>query len=162
MRSALPHFAFLIALIVNGCSQGEPNTEMDLSKQDGLNVDAGGDNPAEANLNIGTPMGERVATLGLLNKRNNSTQDITLTPGESRIFGEVKIGLSACERTAPWEMVRETGAFIQVDVQNRGSSEFERIFSGWVFKESPSLNVVEHPIYDVWIKDCNMNFPGEE
>ncbi|MEM6827498.1 MAG: DUF2155 domain-containing protein, partial [Pseudomonadota bacterium] len=28
-------------------------------------------------------------------------------------------------------------------------------------KESPSLNVVEHPIYDVWVKDCAMRFPGD-
>ena len=25
-----------------------------------------------------------------------------------------------------------------------------------------SLNVVEHPVYDVWVKDCTMRFPGEE
>ena len=29
-------------------------------------------------------------------------------------------------------------------------------------RESPSLNVVEHPVYDVWVKDCTMRFPGEE
>ena len=40
--------------------------------------------------------------------------------------------------------------------------EFNRVFSGWLFKNSPSLNVVEHPIYDVWVKDCAMSFPGEE
>jgi hypothetical protein len=22
--------------------------------------------------------------------------------------------------------------------------------------------VVEHPVYDVWVKDCAMKFPGEE
>ena len=111
---------------------------------------------------VGTPMEERVGTLGLLNKRNNSSQDIQLAPGETQTFGEIRISLRACERTAPWEMQRETGAFVQVDVQPRGSNEFERIFSGWLFKESPSLNVVEHPIYDVWVKDCAMSFPGEE
>jgi hypothetical protein len=36
------------------------------------------------------------------------------------------------------------------------------VFSGWLFKNSPSLNVVEHPVYDVWVKDCAMKFPGEE
>ena len=111
---------------------------------------------------IGTPMEDRVATLGLLNKRNNTSQDIEMRPGETQTFGDIRINLSACERTAPWEMQRETGAFIQVEVQPRGSGDFERLFSGWVFKNSPSLNVVEHPIYDVWVKDCAMSFPGEE
>jgi len=107
-------------------------------------------------------MAERVATLGLLNKRNNSSQDLQLKPGESRRIGDIIVRLQACERTAPWEMQRETGAFVQVLVQDRGSQDFRRIFSGWLFKNSPSLNVVEHPVYDVWVKDCAMSFPGEE
>ena len=114
---------------------------------------------------LGTPMAQRVATLGLLNKRNNLSQDITLKPGESRRVGDVIVRLSACERTAPWEMPGETGAFVQVLVRDTASDDDNRwlkIFSGWLFKRSPSLNVVEHPVYDVWVKDCAMSFPGEE
>lgn len=111
---------------------------------------------------IGTPMAERVATLGLLNKRNNLTQDLKMKPGESRRIGDVIVRLSACERTAPWEMPAETGAFVQVLVRDKASEEWRRVHSGWLFKNSPSLNVVEHPIYDVWVKDCAMSFPGEE
>jgi hypothetical protein len=109
-----------------------------------------------------TPLAERVAVLGLLNKRNNVTEEIRLKPGEAREIGPVIIRLSSCERTAPWEMPQETGAFVQVDIRERGQAQHARVFSGWLFKESPSLNVVEHPIYDVWVKDCTMRFPGEE
>ncbi len=109
----------------------------------------------------GTPMEQRVATIGLLNKRNNETRDFEMTPGDSERIGNVIIKLDACERTPPWEMPQETGAFVQVSVQERGSDDFEQVFSGWLFKNSPSLNVVEHPIYDVWVKDCAMSFPGE-
>ena len=115
---------------------------------------------------IGTPLEERVATIGLLNKRNNLTQDLEMRPGESRRVGNVIVRLAACERTAPWEEPPETGAFVQVLVNQRASAdddlEWHRIFSGWLFKNSPSVNVVEHPIYDVWVKDCAMSFPGEE
>ena len=112
---------------------------------------------------IGTPMAERVATLGLLNKRNNVSQDLELKPGEQRRVGDVIVRLQACERTAPWEMPKETGAFVQVLVRERGTEDsFAKVFSGWLFKNSPSLNVVEHPIYDVWVKDCAMAFPGDE
>ncbi len=109
-----------------------------------------------------TPLEERVATIGLLNKRNNVSKDIEMRPGEVHEEGPIIIRLAACERTAPWELPQETGAFVQVDVLERGRSERTRVFSGWLFKESPSLNVVEHPIYDVWIKDCAMSFPGDE
>jgi len=109
-----------------------------------------------------TPMPERVATIGLLNKRNNVSEDLEMSPGETREVGPVIVRLSACERTAPWELPQETGAFVQVDVLERGESRHSRVFSGWLFKESPSLNVVEHPVYDVWVKDCAMSFPGDE
>lgn len=116
-----------------------------------------------AEAGIGTPMEERVATLGLLNKRNNLSQDLEMSPGDSRRVGDVIVRLTACERTAPWEMPQETGAFVQVLVrEGQDADQWNRVFSGWLFKRSPSLNVVEHPIYDVWVKDCAMTFPGEE
>ena len=114
----------------------------------------------------GTPMEERVATLGLLNKRNNISQDIELSPGESRRVGDVIVRLSACERTAPFESSPDEGAFVQVLVNQRApdadEATWQRVFSGWLFKNKPSINVVEHPIYDVWVKSCAMSFPGEE
>lgn len=109
-----------------------------------------------------TPMKERVAVIGLLNKRNNVSEEIKLKPGEAREIGAVIIRVSACERTAPWELPQQTGAFVQVDIRERGQAQHKRVFSGWMFVESPSLNVVEHPVYDVWVKDCTMRFPGEE
>lgn len=102
-----------------------------------------------------TPMAERVATLGLLNKRNGNWRDLTLKPGQAVRVGDVIVRLRACETTADWEQQKLTGAFVQTDV--RGSDgKWKRVFSGWLFKESPSLNVVEHPVYDVWPKACRM------
>lgn len=122
--------------------------------------------PASQGDGPGTPMAERVATLGLINKRNNISQDIEMKPGEARRIGDVVIRLAACERTAPWEDPPLTGAFVQVSVLTRpetgGDPQWLRVFSGWLYKEAPAVNVVEHPIYDVWVKDCAMRFPGEE
>ena len=122
--------------------------------------------PPEIAENEGTPLAERVATLGLINKRNNIAQDIEIRPGESKRSGDVILRLSSCERTPPWENPPQTGAFVQVIVQERPEAgadpQWRRVFSGWLFKESPGVNVVEHPIYDVWVKDCAMSFPGEE
>ena len=106
-----------------------------------------------------TPMAERVAVLGLLNKRNGIVRDLTLRPGQAIRVKDVVVRLRACETTAPWEREKLTGAFVQVDVQ-RPDQDWNRVFSGWVYKESPSLNVVEHPVYDVWPKNCAMSFPA--
>ena len=106
-----------------------------------------------------TPMGQRVAVLGLLNKRNGRTRELTLRPGQAIRVGDVAVHLRACERTAPWEPEQLTGAFVQVDVRGI-DRQWRRPFSGWLYKEQPNLNVVQHPIYDVWAKSCAMSFPA--
>jgi hypothetical protein len=106
-----------------------------------------------------TPMAQRVAVLGILNKRNGIVQNVTLHPGQSVRWKDVIVRLRACETTAPWEEEKLTGAFVQVDVQ-RPDKSWGRVFSGWLYKESPSLNVVEHPVYDVWPKSCAMTYPA--
>jgi hypothetical protein len=105
-----------------------------------------------------TPMAQRVAILGLLNKRNGISRNLTMKPGEALRVGDVIVRLRACETTAPWEVQTLTGAFVQLDVRNP-QGQFQRVFSGWLYKETPSLNVVEHPIYDVWPKSCAMTHP---
>lgn len=105
-----------------------------------------------------TPMAERVAVIGLLNKRNGETRDLTLKPGQATRVGNAIVRLRACERTAPWEPDQYTGAFLQLDVEGT-DKRWRRVFSGWVYKERPALNVVQHPVYDVWPKNCAMTFP---
>ncbi len=106
----------------------------------------------------GTPMAQRVAVVGLLNKRNGVARDLTLKPGQAIRVGDVVVRLRACEKTASWEPEQLTGAFVQLDV--RGADQrWQRAFSGWLYKERPALNVVQHPVYDVWAKSCTMSWP---
>ena len=105
-----------------------------------------------------TPMPQRTAVIQLLNKRNGISRDLTMRPGQAMRMGDVIVRLRACETTAPWEEQRLTGAFVQVDVRNP-DGQFQRVFSGWLWKESPSLNVVEHPVYDVSPRSCAMTHP---
>jgi hypothetical protein len=107
---------------------------------------------------VETPMAQRVAVLGLLNKRNGIARDVTMRPGDVQRIGDVIIRLRACDKTAPWEPQVLTGAFVQTDVRGT-DGHWRRVFSGWLFKESPSLNAVQHPIYDVWVKSCAMTIP---
>ncbi len=162
---ALLAAAALCALAACGSEAptGEPTAE-ETEVPEELRAEALPDLP-ETDANA-TPLAQRVATLGLLNKRNNISRDIEIKPGEARRIDDVIIRLASCERTAPWEEPAETGAFVQVLVNERpdadSDAQWQRIFSGWLFKNSPSLNVVEHPVYDVWVKDCAMRFPGED
>ena len=104
-----------------------------------------------------TKMSERIATIAILNKQNGLTRDFTVKPGGAVRWGNAVVRVRACEATPDWKQPL-TGAFVQLDVADRKGA-VSRAFSGWVFKESPSLNSVQHPIYDVWVKSCAMRFP---
>ena len=141
----------LIGLALASCGKGREQQNATLS---------GKEAPATAAGQGGvTPMPQRVAVLGILNKRNGIVQTVALHPGQSIRWKDVIVRLRACETTAPWEEEKLTGAFVQVDVQ-RPDRKWGRVFSGWLYKESPSLNVVEHPVYDVWPKSCEMTYPA--
>jgi hypothetical protein len=145
--------AVLLALAIAACGRGG---EEDNAAAPTTNA-AGSRGPVtQAGV---TPMAQRVAVLGILNKRNGIVRDVALRPGQSARWKDLVVRLRACEMTAPWEEEKLTGAFIQVFVQ-RPDSQWQRAFSGWVYKESPSLNVVEHPVYDVWPKSCEMTYPA--
>lgn len=104
-----------------------------------------------------TPMRDRVAVIGILNKRNGEAREFKLKPGQSARVDNVIVRLRACERTAPWEADQLTGAFVQLDVPQPDKT-YRRVFSGWLYKERPALNVVQNPVYDVWPKSCEMTF----
>lgn len=105
-----------------------------------------------------TPMGQRIAIVAVLNKQNGIARDIRLRPGQAVRLGGVIVRLRACETTPSWEKPPLTGAFLQVDAAD-AKGRFHRIFSGWNYAETPSLNPVAHPVYDVWVKSCEMSFP---
>jgi hypothetical protein len=112
--------------------------------------------PAE--IRAATPMAQRVAIIGLLNKRNGLSRDLRMRPGDAVHIGDAVVRLKACDQTEPWEKDQLTGAFVQLIVHG-ADDKWRKVFSGWLFKESPSLNVVPHPIYDVWVKACTMRHP---
>lgn len=155
----------MAAIALAGC-RGNPADPVPEATEVPANFVAGTSTSRAVESDYGTPVKDRVATLGLLNKRNNLTQDLVMKTGESRRIGNVIVKLANCEKTLPWEDPPEVGAFAQVWVEERASTDkplaWHKIFSGWLYKNSPSLNAVEHPVYDVWVKNCAMKFPGEE
>ena len=108
--------------------------------------------------NLPTPMSQRVVTIGVLDKVSTETAEYKLRPGQRVRYGALNIGVAACEKTPPWTARDFTGAFLQVS-EGRPGEQARRIFSGWLYAESPSLNSLDHPAYDIWVKACAMDFP---
>lgn len=158
-------FALVLSFTLAACNKGAQPEVDGTGVPDAIAGMQAGPAQAAKGQELGTPNKDRVATLGILNKRNNLTQDITMKPGESKRLGNLVVKLATCEKTLPWEHPQEEGAFVQVFVEERAKADqklaWHKVFSGWLFKNSPALNVVEHPVYDVWVKSCAMSFPGE-
>ena len=109
----------LLAVALAGCG-GKSDESADAQATDiPKAVSARPAAPAAVENQYATPVKDRVATLGLLNKRNNETQDVVLKTGETRRLGNIILRLATCERTLPWEEPEEEGAFVQVFVQER-------------------------------------------
>ncbi len=72
--------------------------------------------------------------------------------GEEATFGDLKIKMSACY-TKPITEQPDTAAFVQIFTGDKTAPN-DMIFSGWLFAETPSLNALENPVYDVWLTGC--------
>ena len=73
-------------------------------------------------------------------------------------FGSLAITVRACLKTPPTE-APESAAFLTIDDIRPGSQEVRHVFSGWMFASSPAVSALEHPVYDVWVVDCEGPLP---
>ncbi len=70
-------------------------------------------------------------------------------------FGALQITPRVCWTRPPTE-APQTTSFTEVD-EVTFNNEYRRIFTGWMYADSPGLNAVEHAVYDVWLKSCKQN-----
>ena len=71
---------------------------------------------------------------------------------ETLQFGALQVTPRVCysrDETQP----PKTTTFVEVD-EITLDRKIRRIFTGWMFADSPGLNAVDHAVYDVWLKDC--------
>lgn len=67
-------------------------------------------------------------------------------------FGALQITPRACYTRPPTETQR-TSVFVEVD-QVSLRRTVQRVFTGWMFADSPALNAIDHAVYDIWLIDC--------
>lgn len=72
--------------------------------------------------------------------------------GKQETFAALKVTARVCYSRPPTEPPK-TSAFVEVDEVALDGSQ-KRIFSGWMFAESPGLNALEHAVFDLWLTDC--------
>jgi len=93
-----------------------------------------------------------VAVFSALDKVTARTSKFEVPLNETVQFGALKVTPRVCYSRPPTDQPK-TSSFVEVDeVQLDG--EEKRIFTGWMFAESPGLSGVEHPVFDVWLTNC--------
>jgi hypothetical protein len=102
---------------------------------------------------------KRLLVLRGLDKITGRPTNIYAPVGVPVKFATLEITARYCYST-PTSEPPETTAFLQID-DHRIDKPAKREFSGWMLASSPSLNALEHPLYDVWVISCMTNRPGQ-
>jgi len=87
-----------------------------------------------------------------LDKITGVTTSFEVPVNQDYKFGGLIVKPFVCY-TRPVTEEPKTTSFVQVD-ELEANGERKRVFSGWMFAESPGLNAVEHPTFDVWLTGC--------
>lgn len=95
----------------------------------------------------------RIAVFSALDKVTARISKLEVPLNETVRFGSLKVTPRVCYTRPPTERPKTTSLVEVSEVQLNG--EESQIFSGWMFAESPALNAVQHPVFDVWLTDCS-------
>ena len=99
------------------------------------------------------PVANPVATFAGLDKITGRITRFDVYIDETVLFGALEITPRACYDRPSNDTLQRTSAFLEVDQRSLDGTT-ERIFTGWMFADSPALNAVDHAVYDVWLIEC--------
>jgi hypothetical protein len=105
-----------------------------------------------------------VAVLQVLDKVTAETLRFEAAVGRPVRYKTLIFTVKACERSAPDERVDDSIAYIEVVSQPRAEPGKPVVpardaFKGWMYASSPSLDPLEHPVYDAWLINCRSAAP---
>ena len=88
-----------------------------------------------------------------LDKITAKTSAFRLAIGEKKFFGALEIKVLKCQLSENNEST-DTVAYLQVkDLSSKNNNQVF-LFNGWTFASSPTLQSIDHPVYDLWVTSC--------
>ena len=97
--------------------------------------------------------GKIIVKLRALDKITAKTSDINVNLGEKKRFGYLEILPKICKKSKE-ENNSGVAAYLQIKDLSVKQDEKVFVFNGWTFSSSPTLRPFEHPVYDIWVTDC--------
>ena len=90
----------------------------------------------------------------ILDKLSSKNRLLQLQIGEDYIYKNLSLKVLKC-KNSEFDDDPEITSYLQVrDLNNKGNNEVF-VFNGWTFSSSPSIQVFDHPVYDLWILKCS-------
>lgn len=94
----------------------------------------------------------QVAVFSGIDKITGRITTFDVYVGETVQFGALQVTPRVCYTRDETELPKTT-TFVEVE-EITLDRKIRRLFTGWMFADSPGLNAVDHAVYDVWLKDC--------
>ena len=95
----------------------------------------------------------RKVEVQILDKLSSKNKLIKINIGEEFIFKNLVLKVLKC-KNSKFDDNPEITSYLQVkDINNQNNNEVF-VFNGWTFSSSPSIQVFDHPVYDLWILKC--------
>lgn len=86
------------------------------------------------------------AIVRVMNKAAGKAQTIKIPVGRRVSFEKLDLLARTCQQTDPFQ-AEDFFMFVEI-------SQDAKIFSGWMSRNEPGRNPLQHPDYDVWLVGC--------
>ena len=128
----------------------EDKTELEKIEDKNINLNESGNNTGESK---SAENNKIYINLTALDKITAKTSSIRLEVGEKKFFGPLEIKALKCQISESSDN-QDTVAYIQVkDLSSKDNNQVF-LFNGWTFASSPTLQSMDHPVFDLWITSC--------
>ncbi|MGX6960721.1 MAG: DUF2155 domain-containing protein [Rickettsia endosymbiont of Pentastiridius leporinus] len=87
-----------------------------------------------------------------LNKITATSEEIKFKAGEEKYFGNIKIKIHKCIKNL--DPYNEDNYILMTVTEYKIDEDPKLLFQGWMTSGSISLSTFEHPIYEIFAKDC--------
>ena len=101
------------------------------------------------------PIEGQTVHLKILDKITAQIETIKIDVNDIYRYGTLKIAIYACYKRPPEEIPEDFVLLRIFDMIKKNTPE--NIFQGWMLSSSPAATPFEHPIYDVWVKNCEID-----
>ena len=90
----------------------------------------------------------------ILDKISSKNELVRLINNEEYIYKDIAIKSIKCT-DSEFDDNPEIKAYVQVRDLTKKDRNNVFVFNGWMFSSSPSIEPFDHPVYDIWLVNCD-------